>query len=60
MVRRIRLSHGHDAERGRRLELNGSGSLGVQLIANGLSVRAASMLSGVPRSTLHDRARRGR
>jgi hypothetical protein len=32
--------------------------LGVELIAAGMSVRAASAVVGVPRSMMHDRARR--
>ena len=60
-VRRTRLAHGLDAERGRHVKVNGHGAaLGVQLIANGYSVRAAAAaaISGVPRSTLHDGFRR--
>jgi hypothetical protein len=55
IVRRARLAAGVDAERGRRVELNGNGKgseLGLELLRAGLSVRAASMFAGVPRSTL--------
>ena len=61
MVRRARLAAGRDAERGRPVQLNGNGkALGLELLAAGLSVRAASLISGTARSTLHDRARAAR
>jgi hypothetical protein len=57
-VRKARLAAGREPERGRPARVNGARDLGVELIANGLSVRAASAISGVARSTMHDRARR--
>jgi hypothetical protein len=61
MVRRARLAAGRDPERGRLVEVNGNGAgLGLELVGAGLSTRAASALSGVARSTLHDQARRVR
>jgi hypothetical protein len=60
LVRRIRLASGRDPEYGRALTLgNGNGALdGAELVRLGFSLRAASMLSGTPRATLHDRLRR--
>jgi len=59
-VRRARLAAGRDPERGSALppvEANGSPvEFGVQLLAAGYSVRQASAISGVARSTLHSRA----
>src|SRR4051794_31699081 len=58
LVRRARLAAGLEPERGRPLEVNGNGpALGLELVANGYSLRAAALISGTPRSTLHDRAR---
>ncbi len=58
-VRRARVAAGVEPERGRAVRVNGGGvELGVELIAAGMSVRAASAVVGVPRSTLNDRARR--
>jgi hypothetical protein len=43
----------------RRPEHNGYGAAwGVALMRHGVPVRAAAVLSGVPRATLHDLARR--
>lgn len=59
-MRRVRLAHGLDAERGRPIRVNGNGAaLGLELMAAGLSVRASATLAGVPKSTLADRARCG-
>jgi hypothetical protein len=59
MVRRARLVAGLEPERGRAVQVNGNGvELGLTLIANGMSVRAASAIAGVPRSTLHDHSHR--
>jgi hypothetical protein len=61
-VRRARLAAGRDAESGRALSIelvNGTPVVfGVELVRAGYSLRAASAISGVARSTLHDRARR--
>jgi hypothetical protein len=56
-VRRARLSAERAAESGRALSVehvNGT----PEYVRAGCSLRAASAISGVPRSTLHDRARR--
>jgi hypothetical protein len=57
VVRHARLLAGRDAERGRPLPLkhvNGKPvAFGLELVSAGFSLRAASQLSGVPRSTLH-------
>jgi hypothetical protein len=59
MVRRVRLAHGLELERGRRLELSGHGAeLGLELVSAGMSYRAAAVVPGVARSTLSDRVRR--
>jgi hypothetical protein len=58
LVARIRVANGLD-ERGRPKRINGTAD-GLALLHAGLSLRAASMICGVPRSTLHDRARRAR
>lgn len=55
MVRRTRLVHGRDAERGKRVTL-----LALEpraLVAAGMSIRTAAAVTGVARSTLHDRVR---
>jgi hypothetical protein len=58
LVRRARLLAGRDAETGRQLPLdvvNGRPlTFACGLVDAGYSVRAASVLSGVARSTLHD------
>lgn len=51
-VRQLRLAAGRDPERGRELELELEPA---QLLAAGMSYRAVSAATGVPRSTLHDR-----
>lgn len=56
LVQRIRVANGLD-DYGRPRRINGVGD-GLELLHAGLSLRAASMISGVPRSTLSDRARR--
>ena len=62
LVRQARLLAGRDAERGRPLPaevINGAPmKFGLGLIAAGFSLRAASSLSGVPRSTLHEHVAR--
>lgn len=58
LVARIRVANGLD-ERGRPKRINGTAD-GLALLHAGLSLRAASMIVGVPKATLHDRARRGR
>jgi hypothetical protein len=61
IVRRARLAAGRDAERGRRVNGNGNGvAWALELVGNGMSVRAAAAASGVPRSTIGDHARRAR
>ena len=53
-VRRARLLAGLDPEHGKPVRLNGNGAaVGVELVAAGLSLRAASAITGTPRSTLH-------
>jgi hypothetical protein len=58
LVARIRVANGLD-ERGRPKRINGTAD-GLALLHAGLSLRAAAAISGVPRSTLWDRARRAR
>lgn len=50
-VRRVRVSTGRDAERGRVLEIEPDPRA---LRDAGLSLRAVALATGVPRSTLHD------
>ena len=64
-VRRARLAAGVEPERGRAVRVASTGAStgdglerGVELVANGMSVRAAAAVVGVAKSTLHDRARR--
>jgi hypothetical protein len=55
MVRRTRLVHGRDAERGKHVTL-----LALEpraLLAAGMSIRTAAAVTGVARSTLHDHVR---
>jgi hypothetical protein len=62
-VRRARLAEGRDPEHGRRVSVNGNGTAsvrGLELVANGYSVRAAALVVGLPRSTLGDHVRRAR
>jgi hypothetical protein len=62
LIRRVRLAAGRHPETGRALaveQANGQPvAFGVELVRGGYSVRAAAMIVGVPRSTLHSRARR--
>jgi hypothetical protein len=61
MVRRLRMTAGRDAERGRPLDpelANGTPvEFGRALLEAGFTLRAAAAVSGVPRSTLWDRSR---
>jgi hypothetical protein len=57
IVRRTRLTDGRDAERGRELELRRHAAPD-ELVAAGMSVRAAAAATGVPRSTLAGRLAR--
>jgi hypothetical protein len=64
IVRRTRVTAGRDAERGKVIELNGTGSRidrAVELAVLGsMSVRAAAAATGVAKSTLSDHLRRAR
>jgi hypothetical protein len=67
MVRRARLAAGRDAERGRliqvprHLHLNGNGvAWALELVSSGVSIRAAALVVGMPKSTLADHVRRAR
>lgn len=53
LVRRVRLASGRDAERGRLVELTGMEPRALR--DAGLSLRAIASVTGVSRSTLHDR-----
>jgi hypothetical protein len=57
IVRRTRLTGGRDAEHGRELELRRYAAPD-ELVAAGMSVRAAAAATGVPRSTLAGRLAR--
>jgi hypothetical protein len=64
-VRRARLAAGRDPEHGRLVQMhqmeNGNGAaLGLELVANGHSIRAAAAIAGVAKSTLADHVRRAR